>query len=225
MRNKSPKKVIGNIVSALLAIIFVAVLVCFIVIVVQVGQGKTPTLFGYRFYYILTDSMTPNLAVGDVIVSKATDVDDAELYTVGAVVTYTAESGVMAGNSVTHRIVEGVHYDESVGDYVVLTCGDKAGATVDAPVRLSSINAVMVRKASFMSWLVRVFRNGYGFVLIFVLPLAVMLVCLVIRLISLIKKPANVAEDADDERDKRVEEIKKQAVEEYLRSKEENKEP
>ena len=73
-KNKA-KKIINRVVTATLAVIFVIVLVCLTSVFVQLGQRKTPTLLGYRFFYVVTDSMTPYISPGDVIVGKkVTDV-------------------------------------------------------------------------------------------------------------------------------------------------------
>ncbi|MCM1306749.1 MAG: hypothetical protein NC037_00870 [Bacteroides sp.] len=213
---KSWKKIVGGVISAALSVIFAVVFIIFIVIMVQVGQGKTPSLFNHRFYYIVTDSMTPSINPQDVILSKIVSEKDTDLFVEGAVITYTAESGAMKGREVTHRIVEGVHFDEDLNDYVVLTKGDKAGAKIDEPVRLSAINAVMVKKTVFVSWLIGIFKNGAGFALLFAIPLGIMLICLVIRLITTIKTPAP-EKDAPTE-EERIEEIKRKAVEEYLQN-------
>lgn len=219
---KSVKKTVGNIVTIVLSAVLIAVFIAFVSIMIQVGQGKTPSLFNRRFYYIVTDSMTPNINVGDVILSKTVTADDTEQFTEGAVITYTAESGVMQGKEVTHRIVEGVHFDESLNDYVVLTKGDKPGAKVDDPVRISRINAVMVKKSPLISWFLGVFKSGAGFALIIALPLGVMLVCLVVKLIMTIKAPAEENKEQTDA--ERIEEIKKKAVEDYIRNNSEREE-
>ncbi len=212
---KNWKKIIGGAITIVLSVVFVAVLIAFVAIMVQVGQGKAPSLFNHRFYYIVTDSMTPNINVGDVILSKTVNENDTELFVEGVVITYTAESGTMKGREVTHRIVKGVHFDETINDFVVLTKGDKAGAKVDDPVRLSTINAVMVKKTAFISWILGVFKNGAGFAFIIALPLVIMLVCLIWKLITTIRTPAVEKAQTEEER---IEEIKRKAVEEYLQN-------
>ncbi|MDE7373676.1 MAG: S26 family signal peptidase [Clostridia bacterium] len=215
---KSVKKIIGGAVTALLSVIFAIVFITFIVVMIQIGQGKTPSLFNHRFYVIVTDSMTPNINVDDVILSKVVTKDDTDLFVEGAVITYTAESGPMKGREVTHRIVKGVHFNEEINDFAVITKGDKAGAKEDYPVRLSRINAVMERKTVLVSWLVGVFKHGAGFALLFALPLGIMLICLIVKLIMTIKNPALAEEKKKQTDEERIEEIKKQAVEEYLQN-------
>ena len=217
---KKWKKIVGGAVTVVLSAVLVAVIIAFIAIMVQVGQGKAPSLFNHRFYYIVTDSMTPNINVGDVILSKTVTEKDTDLFVEGAVITYTAETGVMKGKEVTHRIVKGVHFDEELNDFVVTTKGDKAGAKEDDPVRLSRISAVMVRKTALISWFIGVFKNGAGFALIFALPLGIMLFCLIFKLISTIRTPATQKEqpEAEHTEQERIEEIKKKAVEEYVKN-------
>ncbi len=213
------KKIINRVVTATLAVIFVIVLILLVTVFVQLGRHETPTLFGYRFFYVVTDSMTPYISPGDVIVGKK--VTDTTVLTEGTVVTYTATSGAMAGNLITHRIVKGVYYDENLSSYAIVTRGDKAGATDDAPVKISDVNSVMIRKSAVISWILKAFRSGAGFALLLVLPLTFLLVCLIIRLVAVIKSPAEKTEAADENcltTEEKIAIIKKRAVEEYIRN-------
>lgn len=221
MRDNKLKKIIGTSVSVILATVLVALFVAVASVLIQIGKGQTPSLLGYRFYYVLTDSMTPTYVPGDIVLGKVVDKDDAELFTEGTVVTYIGEFGEMAGQPVTHRIIKGVHYNEEIGDYAVLTKGDH-NPGVDKPVRISRIQAVVSRKMVAASWIYGVFRSGSGFALIFIVPLAITLVVLIIRLVVTIRgerKPdeqeAAPAHDPEATA-KRIEELKKQAIEEFL---------
>lgn len=212
---KKTKKIAGGIATAFFVAVFLFVLGCIASVFIQIGKGATPSLFGFRFYYVLTDSMTPALMPGEVIISKAVTDSDVDLFVEGAVITYTATEGELKGNPITHRIVKGVYYDEVKEGYAVLTRGDKEGAPVDSPVLLKDINAVMVKKSVFLTWMLKAFRSGAGFALLLVLPLAFMLVCLVLRLIVTIKSPSTEERMSEEER---VALLKKQAVEEYIKN-------
>jgi len=219
-RNRNIKKIIGYGVSGVLVVILCLVIIAFVVVFVQIGQGKTPSLLGYRFYYVLTDSMTPAIKPGDVILSKSFDESKAEELKIGDIVTYTATTGVMANKQVTHRIVKEVYFDEALNSYAVWTKGDKQGAKVDDPVKISSINAVMVKKSAFLSWLYGVMNGGSALALIIAIPLALMLICLVIKLIITLKTPST---EAEKEKNDRIDELKKQAIGEYLSQNKDNK--
>lgn len=216
------KKIIGTIVTVLLAAILIALFFAVGKVLVQLGKGQTPSLLGYRFYYVMTDSMTPTYAVGDVLLGKVTTEKDVDQYVPGQVITYTAESGEKKGKQITHRIEQGVTYDETLGENVVYTRGDKEGAPLDSPVRVSCINAIIVRKLVFVSWLYSLMQNGTWFFALMIIPMAVMLVVLVVRLALAIKKPqeeeekAPETEETDEEKARRIQEIKQKAIDEYV---------
>ena len=56
------------------------------------------SLFGYRFYYIQTPSMEPEIPVGAAVFTRQTD---PQLIQAGDVVTYT-----LAGASISHEVIE-----------------------------------------------------------------------------------------------------------------------
>ena len=65
------------------------------------------------------------------------------------------------------------------------------------------------------------FRNGADIALVLSVPLAILLVCLVVRLVLVIKnkdeQPATLNFD-EQSRQNRIEELKKQAIEEFLKN-------
>lgn len=211
------KKGISYAVNLLLTIIFVALVCLFVFVFITIRSGNQPTIFGYRFYVIATDSMTPELEVGDLIISRAVNYDhhSATELEVGDIITYTAAYGEMKGYSITHRIIESVHFDDEYGVYVVTTKGDKQGAVEDLPVPVENINAVMVAKSEFLSFIYKIFSNPTVSLLLLILPLGVILVVLILRLVfSLKSTPKDNSDEA--ERRKKIEEISRKAIEEYL---------
>ena len=223
MKNSKIKKVIGTAISVLMAAVLVALFVAVASVLMKIAKGKEPSLLGYRFYYVLTDSMTPTYVKGDIVLGKIVDESDVDLFTEGTVITYIGEYGEMAGNSVTHRIIQGVHYNAEINDLAVLTRGDKAGAAVDKPVRVKNIKAIILRKMTVASWIYGVFQSGSGFALVFIVPLAITLVVLIIRLVFTLRSERKAEEPEPapapdpDAQAKRIEELKKQAIEEYLK--------
>ncbi len=134
-------------------------------------SGKTPNIFGYKFYVIATDSMTPSLEVGDVIISKK--VKDFSSLELDDVITYNCEKGKLAGMSITHRIVE---IDEENGKYSFRTQGTKEGATVDEyAVEEHQIDGVMVSKVPLLGKLISFISKPYVFFIVLIVPLCVCL--------------------------------------------------
>jgi len=95
LKKKFYFKIVGNTIFYLLLIFFV--MISFSMLRAN-KLGKQPEIFGYKFYVILTGSMSPNIEVGDLIITKETPIEEIK---VNDVITFGNE-----GNSevVTHRV-------------------------------------------------------------------------------------------------------------------------
>ncbi|MDR3217301.1 MAG: hypothetical protein LBT55_07900 [Clostridiaceae bacterium] len=211
------RRVINKITYALTITVFLAVVAVVISVAVQYFKGEKPSLFGYRFLYIQTDSMTPELQVGDVILSKVLQTPDDVTANVkeGDVITYIAEYGELKGLSITHKVVEAAHYDEKYSRYTVTTRGVKQGAMTDPPVPLENVEAVMVKNIKVFGAFYRFISSMEGLLIVIILPFGLMLGMLVYRLVIIIKKPAR--RKVSPERAAEIKaEIERLAVEEFL---------
>lgn len=187
---KIVKKIL-SVISTSLTIVLVGIMV---VVFVNKLSGNTPNVFGYSFYRIATDSMTPSLEVGDIILSKK--VSDYSSLEVDDVITYNCEKGKLAGMSITHRIIE---VNEEDGKYSFLTQGTKQGATVDEyPVLEHQIEAKMVCKIPLLGSLVTLLLKPYVFLIIIVVPLCVCLIIEVRKLIVIYKTKEEEVEDEEE---------------------------
>ncbi len=209
------KKIFNGVITAFLALLFIFIAVVLCSVFVTIGSGKTPDVFGYQFYVVVSESMSPTLEVGDVLISKKVEnLTEHSAYELkeGDIVTYVAPSHAkIPGMIITHRIVEGIHFDENYG-YVVTTKGDRTGAVEDPPTPISSITAVGVKKSPFLTAVYGFFTKPIGLILLIAIPLVLLLGSMVYRLILLIKKPS-----AEFEKEKPLteDEIAKKAVEDY----------
>jgi signal peptidase len=215
-KNKSKAKNIYKKVSTIIVgVVMLLSIIAFLSSMIQLAGGKKPSLFGYGFYYIVTDSMSPELEVNDVILSEVIDADEARTrLKVGDVVTFEAEYGIQKGMTITHKVVQTAYFDEEYGREVIRTRGVKAGATDDPPVPLENVQAVMVTEIAAIGAIYRFIMSGIGLVLLIVLPMAVIALTLVFKLVRQIKK-AKTPETPS----KHAAEIAKAAVEEYIAKK------
>ncbi|MGB4033932.1 MAG: hypothetical protein WBM21_03730, partial [Christensenellales bacterium] len=207
-----------KILTIIIAVVLVFSFIAFVSLVVQVAGGKKPSVFGYRLYYILTDSMTPELQVNDVILSETINSKQEAKNRIkeGDVVTYIAQFGIQKGLTITHKVVKGPHYDEEIGKEVITTMGTKSGATPDPPVPLENIQAVMIKKLPILGGFYRFIMSTAGLLTIIILPMAIMLAFLVYRLVAHIKKPIEKEQSISvEEYKKKEQEIARKAVEEY----------
>jgi signal peptidase I len=218
-------RILNRIASAIIIVIFAVVAVSIVSVAVQYFTGRKPSLFGYRFFYIQTDSMTPDLQVGDVILSKMLQSPEDVKAAVreGDVITYTAEYGDLAGMNITHKVVKGAHYDDNYGREVFTTRGIKAGAMNDPPVPVENVDAVMVKNIKAIGAFYRFITSMEGLLIVIILPFGLILAMLTYRLVMLVRKPARggVKVRVTQERAKEIEEeIARQAVAEFLAAEE-----
>ena len=95
---------IYNIVSTIIvALIFVGLIAIIAMMFIQKKNGQDSKIFGYYMYDVVTDSMTPTIEPGSVILSKA--VKSENELAEGDIITFIAPSGALKGYNETHRIV------------------------------------------------------------------------------------------------------------------------
>lgn len=213
------KSILNKISTAVVGVVFIIVMAAFVYLLTQVAGGKGASLFGYKFYYILTDSMTPDLQVNDMILSRSLDKEGVYNLKEGDVVTFVVEYGDLKGMTITHRVVGEAHYDTLYGRDVINTQGTKQGATLDPPVPVENVKAKMVKKVAFIGDIYKFITGTTGLIILIVVPFGSILVVLVLRLIGIIRnKPvAGSGKEEQQAAAEREAEIKRKAVEEYIK--------
>lgn len=127
-------------------------------------MGKSPSIFGYSFYYVLTESMEPEIMPGEIILGRSVDPSDLR---VGDVVTYTGESGELAGKIITHKIIE-------IDGNTVTTQG-VANDIPDPPIKSEQIMSRYITTIPFAGTLFSIINSKLGFVFLIVLPLGLLI--------------------------------------------------
>jgi signal peptidase I len=214
------KRILSKIITVLLSAVFLFSLGCLIYVSVQVLRGRDTDLFGYRLYYVKTDSMSPTIEPGEMILSKVlknTDdyaAADAQI-NVGDVVTFIQYVDGRQINN-THRIIKDVYYDDTLACYCVCTKGDNPAATNDAPVPIARLEAKMIKKVKTLSEIYDFLGSAAGIAAMIIIPMALVLVSLIWQLVVKLKQPAgNDGKSDGEKRAAREKEIAEKAVEEY----------
>jgi len=223
--------------------LIIFIFVCMLILVSQKITGETPHLFGYSTYTVVTNSMAGTYDVGDVVICKR--IKDPIKYNSevgfksgdigeGDVIAFIAPSGFdkynrLQGQTVTHRIVTEPYYDEESDTWFVETKGDASLLKDSVPIPLENIQGIIVGSSKHMSKLFAFLSKPYGFILIIVIPLLGILMWQIVVLIKgktqiekdkMAKENIQAVEALKIEKDKKIEEIKKQAIEEYKTNKE-----
>lgn len=206
------KKIYNAVSTAIVALIFVFMVVMVAVILVQKSSGGESKIFGYYMYDVLTDSMSGTIEPGDVIMCKA--VDDVNSLQVGDIITFKAPNG---NYNETHRIVEIARNDDGTVKYFK-TKGDNAKAVDNWQLNPQNVKAKYVKKSVFVGGLRKFMSNWYGYVVVVVIPL-----CIVFALIisSVVRDKLALEKGKENEEGKITlsdisEEDKKKLLENYI---------
>ena len=127
--------------------------------------GESPSIFGYSFYYVLTESMEPEIMAGDLILCESADPKELK---VGDVVTYIGKTGTMRDKIITHKIIE------INGD--VFTTQGVANDVPDPNISSSQILSRYVVTVPLAGKLFSLINSKLGFLFLIVTPLGVLIV-------------------------------------------------
>lgn len=179
-------KKLKTIISAtFLVITFVLVVVMMFTRI----QGKTPQIFGYQILRISSGSMSPELEVGEIILSKR--VKDVKNLEVGDIITYRGEFGSYADKNITHKVV--VKPYEVNGTLYLQTQG-VANNYIDPEISEDQILGKMICVIPFLGAVYSFFMTKWGLIIVLAF-----LALLFINEIFNLKKTVKVDEaEADD---------------------------
>lgn len=143
----------------------VGLIICLSVFVMTLRfLGETPSIFGYSFYYVLTESMEPEILPGDMIIGKYTEPEQLQ---VGDVITYKGDTGDLYGKIITHEIVE-------IDDGIFTTKGI-ANDLPDPPINGSQILSKYVVTIPLAGKLFSAINSKYGFIFLIAIPLVLLI--------------------------------------------------
>ncbi len=148
-------------IAKTIAVLFVVGI--FSIILVQRVFNNNVSLFGYRIFTVVTQSMEPDYMVSDIIISKNVDTNTLK---VGDDVVYLGKVGTFENKIVTHRIIEIVEND---GPKEFYTQGIN-NTGVDPVVTEDQIYGVVLGKSSILSFLSKLVSTPFGFMLLVLLP-------------------------------------------------------
>ena len=206
------RKIVGGLEWAILIFSM-----CFMIYVLsETAKGKAAKIMGRSLLHIVTGSMEPTISVDDYVVVKKVN---ANTLKVGDIIAYYSEDPEIEGRIVIHRIVE----ITEKGRY--RTKGDANQVPDDFLVSYDQIIGKYVRRSGIFNW-ISTFGNPKKLLLVVVvIPLFLMAVFETKNLAGAVKdsvKKKNGGMTAEEqELNDRIEELKKEAIEEYLKEKEE----
>lgn len=160
MKNRVSKAI--QVLSVVLMIFSVGILLFTVVAVRTVGQDAS--LFGFRVYAVLSDSMSDTFLSGDLVVSR--EVDPAELE-VGDIIAFRSIDPDSAGERFTHKIRAITTYE---GEPAFITYGTTNDVDDSYPVPFDRVEGkylfTLPNMGEFFQW----FRTPAGYVVVVLIP-------------------------------------------------------
>lgn len=167
--NKGPPEQKGYLIFVIVRKIIVYLFCAAIIIAALLfASSKTPnkTLFGYRYYTVITPSMTPAYCVGDMVLVKVVPADQIE---VGDVITFNPSSDSNA--YLTHRVTQKLPDYQNTGVTCFRTKGDANDTEDSFRVDESRVIGKVTLRVPKLGYVIRFVQLRWYYIL----PLAVML--------------------------------------------------
>ncbi|MBR1561832.1 MAG: signal peptidase I [Ruminococcus sp.] len=197
--SRDPPKSKGLTVLRIVRRVFIYLFAVGIIIAALLfASSRTPdkSLFGYRYYTVLTPSMEPEYGVGDMVFVK---IEKADKIKVGDVITFNPSSDSEA--YLTHRVVEKLENYEGTG----VTCFRTKGDANDSEDQFLIDEGRLIGRVSFsipkLGYVVRFVQMRWYFVV----PLIV-LVFVFFKLMGMYLAPHEEESEAEGEKEESSEE-------------------
>lgn len=168
-----------KIISIILIIFFV--FSCILLLFATFALKNHSSLFGYRFYYVLTKSMEPDIKQGTLIIVEEISVDELK---VGDVISFVSRDPDISGQINTHAI-DSISYDVQ-GDPVFTTKGTNNPAVDEYPVYPGDIRGRLVYQSAFLGEVFNVLSNRWVSFCITILPLSIIVLIYFVDLVKVI---------------------------------------
>ncbi len=161
-KRKSKNQKIKNVLSIILYIILVPIILCNLFLIIQSAffPNKTASIFGMKYYIIVSGSMKPKIDIGDIVIVKNFE-NDSE-YEVGDVISYHENDSI-----VTHRIIQIKESQNGKKSYIAK--GDNNNAEDDFLVEKGDIEGKVIKIIPKIGCLFLLIENHIFLLVIFIL--------------------------------------------------------
>ena len=136
-----------------------------LVIITNLSNYKITQIFGYKSYQISTNSMSPSINIGDVIVVKNVEVEQINI---GDIITFQKN-----GEKITHRVSDIQKTEEGIS---YITKGDNNNLEDSEKITYDNIDGKYVLKIPFLGHIITFFQNQ---IIVLISLLVLLILCLV----------------------------------------------
>lgn len=179
-------KILWTLIKAIFGLIIALVLI--IIITQRVFNNET-SFFGYRIFTVASGSMEPKYKILDMLLVKEMSPQEIK---VNDDLVYIGKEGTYADKVITHRVIK---IEEKDGKRIFHTQGILDNSMLDPLVDESQIYGRVLYKLHILSFFSRFISKPLGFMLLIVLPIAVLILLEIIDIKEEREKLANEQEN------------------------------
>ncbi len=179
-------KILWTLIKAIFGLIIALVLI--IIITQRVFNNET-SFFGYRIFTVASGSMEPKYKILDMLLVKEMSPQEIK---VNDDLVYMGKEGTYADKVITHRVIK---IEEKDGKRIFHTQGILDNSMLDPLVDESQIYGRVLYKLHILSFFSRFISKPLGFMLLIVLPIAVLILLEIIDIKEEREKLANEQEN------------------------------
>lgn len=210
-------KIIGNVVLWLF--VAFAIFVTVLVFSAQGNKDGLPDIMGKSLVTIQSDSMSPVFKKGDLIIDKILTAEEKKNCKVGDIITmYYDIDGDGEEEINTHRIVE-VYEENGTTYYITQGDNEQMSPVADRPTSAAKVLGKYTgTKIPFVGSFISFLQTSTGFLVVIVIPLILFFLYELYHFFAVVVR-IRMKDKVSAEQE---EEIKKRAIEEYLRQQAQN---
>ena len=178
---KKALHIIGRVLTTLILIFSIFIMI-FTVLSVTMVNKENATLFGYKPYIVLSDSMNTEFQVGDMAISK--QVDPSTLKP-GDIITYRSIDPANYGEMVTHKIREETTYE---GKPAFITYGTTTGVDDTYPALQENIFGKYVFHLPKMGYFFQFLKSTAGYITLILIPFLLLIILQSVKFVRLFRQ-------------------------------------
>ena len=199
-----PKKILKKILQALPFFFFALAFFLIIQVLVAVKNDRTPSLFGYSIFLVVSPSMEDTIMTGDIVFVDTS----IQEYSVGDIITFHRPDDESV--IITHRIIS---ISELDGNLLITTQGDNNFESLDWEKNFTTdhIIGVYEGKSSFLGQIYQFIYTG-GVSLIYGVVILAFLTIGVTEAISIVKALSKAKLEEDEKKKLELIEIEKERL-------------
>lgn len=185
-------KIIKTLCRIIQYIVIILIILFVLIALTTIAFPKSSGFLGYKIYTVVSESMKPELTIGDVILVKEVSPQGINI---GDIIVYQGLEKTFKGRIITHKVVNKVYTQKG---FLFTTKGTNNDLE-DPEIMEDQIYGVVEYKMVIPSLIRKAMNSVVGFILIIGLPLLAMMLSESKELRELLRNRKKRGEDKEDE--------------------------